>query len=71
MDPTIEEETLKELTVKFVAIAQKYPRKITKMKSFMSKDNNKQKPGVQPANPNQPTRSGTVRLPVVYCSAPQ
>jgi len=58
MDETIEEETLKELTVKFVAILQNYPKKLAHMKSFMSMDNNKQKPGAQPANPNQPTRSG-------------
>jgi len=57
MDETIEEETLKELTVKFVAILQKYPKKLAHMKSFMSMNNNK-KPEEKPANPNQPTHSG-------------
>merc|ERR1739838_978332 len=45
MDPKIEEETLKELTEKFEAILQKYPKNIAHMKSFTYMDNNKQKPG--------------------------
>jgi len=44
MGPTIEEGTLKELTEKFVANLEKYPKKIAHMKSFMYMDNNK-KPG--------------------------
>jgi len=45
MNPKIEEETLKELTEKFEAILQKYPKNIAHMKSLLYMDNNKQKPG--------------------------